>query len=37
MTMDSLRMHINSLRKKTYHELIKNHSRVGYKLVLKNS
>lgn len=32
MTMDSLRMHINSLRRKTYYDMIKNHSRIGYKL-----
>lgn len=37
MTMDSLRMHINSLRRKTYHELIRNHSRLGYKLQIANS
>ncbi|WP_301050871.1 winged helix-turn-helix domain-containing protein, partial [Helicobacter rodentium] len=32
MTMDSLRMHINSIRRKTYYDLIRNHSRLGYKL-----
>ncbi|MDD6055153.1 MAG: response regulator transcription factor [Helicobacteraceae bacterium] len=32
MTMDSLRMHINSIRRKTYHELIRNQSRLGYRL-----
>lgn len=32
MTMDSLRMHVNSIRRKTYHNLIRNHSRLGYKL-----
>ncbi|MDA3966723.1 MULTISPECIES: response regulator transcription factor [Helicobacter] len=36
MTMDSLRMHINSLRRKTYYDLIKNHSRLGYKLIKEN-
>ncbi|MCI7765908.1 response regulator [Helicobacter sp.] len=33
MTMDSLRMHINNLRRKTYYDLIKNHSRMGYKII----
>jgi len=33
MTLDSLRMHINSLRKKVGEEMIKNHSGVGYKLL----
>lgn len=32
MTMDSLRMHINSIRRKTYYDLIRNQSRLGYKL-----
>ncbi|MBX7489973.1 response regulator [Helicobacter sp. Faydin-H64] len=32
MTMDSLRMHINGVRRKTYYELIRNQSRLGYKL-----
>lgn len=32
MTMDSLRMHINSIRHKTYYDLIRNQSRLGYKL-----
>ncbi|HIS08883.1 transcriptional regulator [Helicobacter pullorum] len=32
MTMDSLRMHINNIRRKTYYEMIKNHSRLGYKI-----
>ncbi|MCI5968686.1 response regulator transcription factor [Helicobacter sp.] len=32
MTMDSLRMHINGIRRKTYYELIRNQSRLGYKL-----
>ena len=33
MTMDSLRMHINGIRRKTYYELIRNQSRLGYKLL----
>ncbi|MCH5321971.1 MAG: response regulator transcription factor [Helicobacter sp.] len=37
MTIDSLRMHINNLRKKTYYELIKNHSRLGYKLIINKA
>lgn len=32
MTMDSLRMHINGIRRKTYYDLIHNQSRFGYKL-----
>ncbi|TLD85158.1 response regulator transcription factor [Helicobacter sp. MIT 11-5569] len=32
MTMDSLRMHINGIRRKTYYELIINQSRLGYKI-----
>ncbi|WP_299546709.1 response regulator [uncultured Helicobacter sp.] len=34
MTMDSLRMHINGIRRKTYYDLIRNQSRLGYKLQL---
>ena len=33
MTMDSLRMHINGIRRKTYYDLIRNQSRLGYKLL----
>lgn len=36
MTMDSLRMHINGLRRKTYYELVKTYSKIGYKLTLRH-